>query len=534
MSTTIASNTSFTVNVKFAPTVTGARTGQLTFTSNAVGSPHSVALSGTGETSIPIDPTSISWLTADGTLIRDEDGNQVLLRSANWYGMEQSFTPGGCYQRGYKTVLYNGVEEEGQIDLMKRLGFNSIRILVSQDITWPGTNMNTPTGLGLLYCNPFLNPDFFNNPDNLPLWALTSQPQPMKTGIEILDLLIAYAKTLNMRVILDMHVLAPDNDNNLATNGKWYTTALPGDVGGTSSEMRTPRSEQQAIDAWVFYANRYKDEPTVCAFDIINEPWACTWDNDPLTGLPAYYERVGAAIQAVNPNVMIVCEGIQGNVDQTPVGAENTPEALQGAYLWGTIYSGKLDVVRARPVVLPIPNKVIYSPHEYGSYLNTPDIAHQWFHPQDINNYPGLPFPANMFEVWRREWGYLAEENIAPVWIGEYGSDFRTGGVDWGQNGVSSIFDPGFTQEFMDLDTQWIGQLQQYCNTFNIGHSWWSYNPGTVGGIVEIDWETILAFKYKFLFNTFLFPLDQTLDPTQLFDSTGSMLEDTDGNEIEV
>jgi len=44
----ITSGASCTVAVTFTPTTTGARTGQLTLLDNAPGSPHSVALSGTG------------------------------------------------------------------------------------------------------------------------------------------------------------------------------------------------------------------------------------------------------------------------------------------------------------------------------------------------------------------------------------------------------------------------------------------------------------------------------------------------------
>src|SRR3954463_13806926 len=45
---TVAPNQSCAVNVRFAPTTTGARSAVLRFTDNAPGSPHDVALSGTG------------------------------------------------------------------------------------------------------------------------------------------------------------------------------------------------------------------------------------------------------------------------------------------------------------------------------------------------------------------------------------------------------------------------------------------------------------------------------------------------------
>jgi hypothetical protein len=55
----VAANASCTFNVVFTPTATGTRSGTLTITDNASGSPHSVVLSGTGnDFTIAISPTS--------------------------------------------------------------------------------------------------------------------------------------------------------------------------------------------------------------------------------------------------------------------------------------------------------------------------------------------------------------------------------------------------------------------------------------------------------------------------------------------
>ncbi len=51
-----------TINVTFTPTALGARTGALTFTDNARGSPQTVPLTGTGTApSIAFNPTSLSF-----------------------------------------------------------------------------------------------------------------------------------------------------------------------------------------------------------------------------------------------------------------------------------------------------------------------------------------------------------------------------------------------------------------------------------------------------------------------------------------
>ena len=534
---TIAPGQSVVLKVAFIPSLPGLRTGTLRATSNAVGSPHTVLLSGHatgisenniaapavemsfsfGSAGVAVAaPPVLSYLTADGAKLRDEVGRQVMLRSVNWYGFEQAYMPHGLWERPYKTITVDGVVQEGILDMVKRLGFNSIRLLFCQDNTDPTVTVNTPNGLMDTYTNPQLNPDLMINPTNAEWWTMIVMPQAVIPSIQVMDKIVAYCGEIGLRIILDMHCLAADDNNVLATNGKWYTTATPGTAGSTSYMMRSPRSEAQAIAAWVFMASRYANNPVVCGADIINEPWNCTWDDDPNTGLPAYYERVGAAIQAVNPDILIICEGITGNVNHCPPGLEADYENTNGFYEWGTIWSGKLDQVRARPVVLPVPNKVVYSPHEYGSYLDgagVDGIAHQWFNPEDtMPYYGGIAFPNNMFEVWRRQWGWMAEENFAPVWIGEYGSNLQTGGVDWFVVGAGGVithqpFDTEYTVIHRDLDFQWINKLAEYCNTHHIGHAWWSLNPGTIGGVVQMDWKTLLDFKYTpHLLNKFVFP----------------------------
>jgi len=63
---TLASNVSCTLNVSFTPTTTGTRSGTLTLSDNAQGSPQSVPLTGTGSASLPIatmTPTSLIFLS---------------------------------------------------------------------------------------------------------------------------------------------------------------------------------------------------------------------------------------------------------------------------------------------------------------------------------------------------------------------------------------------------------------------------------------------------------------------------------------
>jgi len=575
---TIAGGGTASVVMRFAPSLlgsTGNLTGTLTLT-KSTGSSLSVALSGLAK-ALP----TVTYLTASGSKVYDTLGNKVVLRSVHWWGLDQANTVAMTNQRAYKTVTTAGVTHIGIMDDIKNSGFNSIRLAICIDMTGvitgvspkprviaPGTAL--PNGTGGVetiwngsYIDPVKNPDLFYPGTNLSFVEYKRDANGSQsdlvgggvlTAIEILDKVVDYAEYLELRIILDMHSLAPESSNHDGTKGKWYTTATPAsagspllDAGGTlpSSPLR---SETQTIAAWVLLANRYRNRPTVCAFDIINEPWNTTWDRNPNlnvynTSLVSYYERVGAAIRdpalGNNPDVMLILEGVasqganvsirgatgmnptnidNGNVDHTPLGTGLTPTQqaeldatrAHDYYFWGTGWSSDMAMLatvdnipsysqsRATTKLMPVmgeivapstvpkyQNKVIYSPHDYAT--DGAGGLKQWFNPGGYvdsfagagfyASHNGLPYPDNMAEVWRRQWGYLAEQDIAPLWLGEFGARFIT------------------TENQYPRDLAWLNALGAYCKAHDIGWAYFAMNPqkeamlspeteNTVGGII--------------------------------------------------
>ena len=250
-----------------------------------------------------------------------------------------------------------------------------------------------------------------------------------------------------------------------------------------------------------------------------------------MTGVVGFFERCGKAIHAVNPDVLVICEGVTGNIDHTPVGHEGDVESTTGLYQWSTWWAGKLDGVRNTQVTLNVANKVMYSPHEYGAYLMGVTMQ-PWFDPEGRvgSGYAGDPFPQNLPEVWRRQWGFLAEENIAPLWIGEFGSYLRIGGdtitglgAEYGANHLAK-------------DEDWLVYLANYCDTHNISFAYWAYPPGgdpdgLVGQAPAGTWGAAQDFKVAYLapFITLL----PSVNPNVLRDSNNSSLLDTNSSELE-
>ena len=395
-----------------------------------------------------IDVMSLQVLSTSGGNIVD-DGTPVMLKAINWYGLENILIPQGLWQRPYKTITVQTIEYEGLLDQIKRLGFNCIRMPICEDITLPGRVVDQGT-----HIDPLLNPDLFASPP--PQGATEEALRAFwRPCIEILDRIVEYAASIGLRIIFDMHCLAPDIDSTMGSGGLWYTTGTPTTGGASAGISREPRDETQWIAAWSFLADRYLKQPAVCGFDLMNEPYLASWDKDPNTGWPAAAERFAAQIQAINPNILIIVEGIAGSIDFTSVGGQS----------WNAIWGANLTGVSTRPVVLSVTNQLVYSPHEFSTI--------------GAGNPPWLTdpqFPDFMPGIWDTAWGYIARQNIAPIWIGEFGANFETP---------------------TDIDTQWIAALNDYILNHNLSWAYWALPPGgTPTGILQADdWVTVIQAK---------------------------------------
>lgn len=266
--------------------------------------------------------------------------------------------------------------------------------------------------------------DFSQNPD---LAGLST--------IEIVDKIVDYAGEIGLGIILDNH--RNDTGAGASGNGLWYNEEYP---------------ESRWVDDWVMLAERYADNPTVLGADLSNEPFNGTWGTgDPATDWAMAAEKAGNAILEANPDWLILVEGIASY--------EGEP------YWWG----GNLRGVADHPITLDVPGRLVYAPHAY------PNSIHQqpWFSDPD--------YPDNLAEVFRENWGYVHEQGIAPVLVGEFGSRFE---------------DP--------KDVQWMEAFLDYTEQADgppISWTYWSWNPNSTdtGGILADDWRTVHDFKVEAL-----------------------------------
>ncbi len=117
------------------------------------------------------------------------------------------------------------------------------------------------------------------------------------SGFAIFDSLISWCKKYNIYVILDLHCAPGGESNNTISD---YDPSVPSLWQDTAKQTRT-------VDIWRTIANRYKNEPTVAGYDLLNEPaWTLPNNNQPLHDL---YVRITNAIRSVDTTHILFIEG---------------------------------------------------------------------------------------------------------------------------------------------------------------------------------------------------------------------------------
>ena len=113
------------------------------------------------------------------------------------------------------------------------------------------------------------------------------------SGLSFLDQAIRWARSFGLWVILDLHA-APGCQNH-----DWHA-----DSAGQARLWTSRSFQHRTVALWEFLADRYKGEPQVAGYDILNE--AVVADDALLNDL---YRRVVRAIRTVDPHHLIFLEG---------------------------------------------------------------------------------------------------------------------------------------------------------------------------------------------------------------------------------
>jgi hypothetical protein len=120
-------------------------------------------------------------------------------------------------------------------------------------------------------------------------------------GWLLLDRLVAWCRQAGLRVIIDLHA-APGGQTGVNHD----------DGPGVPLTFYVPRHRRLTIALWREIARRYRDEPTVLGYDLLNEPISPYSDEKYLNPrLESFYRQIVEAIRSVDVNHPVILAGAQ-------------------------------------------------------------------------------------------------------------------------------------------------------------------------------------------------------------------------------
>ena len=361
------------------------------------------------------------WLHVnDKQEIVDKNGNPVWMTGINWFG----------YNTG--SGVFDGVWMRNMHEMLTEIadhGFNLLRVPMSSEIILQWKNGDPDPSAPKI--NDYVNPELKG-----------------KTSFELWGLTLKWCKELGIKIMMDIHSAQTDASGH--TVNLWYTDKI---------------SFEDWLDSLEWFAKNYKDDDTILAIDLKNEPHGkgddiqkgngAKWDGSTDKFNWKYAaETAAAVVLAQNPNLLIM---VEGNEVYPKEGCDWTYPSFDYAnnfspyhYAW---WGGNFRGVREFPIDLgKYKSQLVYSPHDYGPMV----YAQPWLQ-------EGFTKKSLMEDYWRDNWFFICEEKIAPLLIGEWG-----GFWDDGPN------------------TKWLTYLRDLIVEYHIHHTFWCFNENSsdTGGMV--------------------------------------------------
>lgn len=392
------------------------------------------------------------WLHVnENAEIVDMNGNPVWLTGCNWFGYNVT------------TQCFDGVWSRNMHEMLNEMadhGFNLMRVPMSTQILLQWKN-NDPDPY-MVKINEWKNPE---------LTVEGVEGGTPKYSFDIWNMAVNWCRENGIKIMIDIH------SATTASNGHqmplWYDSNY---------------STDDWLEALAWFADYYKDDDTILAIDLKNEPHGkndgqgmAIWDDSTAENNWKYAaERGAAAVLEKNPNLLIMVEGIEvypkfenGKDWNSPAidyahYDDPSAQAFHGAW-WGGNFRG----AREYPVDLgEYQSQLVYSPHDYGPLV----WEQEWFK-KDFTRQTLLD------DYWYDTWAFLIEEKISPLLMGEWG---------------------GFIDDEHDPtgdNRKWMKILRDYMIEKRIHHTFWCFNEnsGDTGGLLINDFQAWDEEKYAFV-----------------------------------
>jgi hypothetical protein len=133
------------------------------------------------------------------------------------------------------------------------------------------------------------------------LLTQSDPPECSEEGFRLLDRLIGWCKANGIYVTLDMH----------AAPGGQTGQNIDDSANDQPELFMDPKYEDQLVALWGAIARRYKDEPAVAGYDLLNEPLPARTGAEAKfkARLEPLYQKLTKAIRTVDPRHIVILEG---------------------------------------------------------------------------------------------------------------------------------------------------------------------------------------------------------------------------------
>ncbi|MFY9150432.1 MAG: glycoside hydrolase family 5 protein [Prolixibacteraceae bacterium] len=229
--------------------------------------------------------TDVNWLRVAGDQIVDQKGDTVYLRGFGLGGMlhMENFIDG--YPANEETM------REGLLSVLGEKKYNLyFDTFLKSYFTEPDATYIQSLGLNLIRI-----------PINYHQFEDDMNPGVIKEGaFQFLDSVIARCARHQIYTIIDLHAF-PGSQNQ-----HWHSDN-PTHV---ASFWIHKDFQDRALHLWEVIAERYKDEPWLAGYDLMNEPADPTGEK-----LFPYYKRLKEAVRKIDPNHILFLEGDRYSTD---------------------------------------------------------------------------------------------------------------------------------------------------------------------------------------------------------------------------
>lgn len=122
---------------------------------------------------------------------------------------------------------------------------------------------------------------------------------PIEAGFALIDRLIDWCRSHGLWVLLDLH----------GAPGGQTGTNIDDSPNGKPELFMSPEYRHRTLELWRELARRYRDEPVVLGYDLLNEPLPNEWQHRYAGELQRLYRDLTRAIRDIDTHHLIMYEG---------------------------------------------------------------------------------------------------------------------------------------------------------------------------------------------------------------------------------